>query len=107
MSNFCCRTFALRTEPDLAALYGALCSVIPPRYACGQGFASDRMRCGLENGVRAELRFAAGRCEVWLLACPQGQAGAYSAVYGALFQELVTQLGGGKGTKEGASPAGK
>ena len=50
------------------------------------------MRFGLENGVRAELRFDAGRCDVWLLACPQDQAGAYARVYGPLFEELVRRL---------------
>ena len=82
----------MHPRPDCAALCGALCSVIPPRYACGQGFANDRMLFGLENGVRAELRFAAGRCDVWPLACPQDQAGAYARVYGPLFEELVRRL---------------
>ena len=54
------------------------------------------MRFLLEGRARAELRFAPGRCEIWLLGCPAGKAAAYSAVYGALFQELGTQLGGGK-----------
>ena len=67
------------------------------------------MQCAFcwEGRVRAELRFAPGRCEIWLLGCPAGKAAAYSAVYGALFQELVTQLGGGNSAKEGASHAGK
>lgn len=107
MSDFCCRAFAVPGPVDLAALYGAICGTVPPRYAAGQGFSVDAMHFLLEGRARAELRFAPGRCEIWLLGCPAGKAAAYSAVYGALFQELVTQLGGGKGTKEGASPAGK
>ena len=89
MSDFCCRTFPVAGPLDLADLYGALCSAIPPQYAFGQGFGGNCLRFLLEGGVRAELRFDAGRCQVWLLRCPAGQRQAYADTYGPLFEELV------------------
>lgn len=39
MTNPCCRKFKLRTAPDMAALYGAICAAVPHCYVCGRGFS--------------------------------------------------------------------
>lgn len=92
MSDFCCRIFPVAGPLDLASLYGALCSIIPPQYAFGQGFGGNRLRFLLEGDVRAELRFDAEHCQVWLLRCPAGLRQAYADTFGPLFEELVGRM---------------
>lgn len=92
MSELCCRTFRIPAPRDLAGLYGAICANVPPCYVCGQGFSNDCLRFGLENGVKAELRFENGICTIWLLDCPPGQTAKAAEVYGTLFEELVRRL---------------
>ena len=92
MSEFCCRTFQFSALSELAGLYGAICATVPTCYVCGQGFSNDCLRFGLENGGKAELRFHRETCEIWLLDCPAEQIKNTAAVYGPLFEELVTRL---------------
>ena len=92
MSELCCRTFRIPAPPDLAGLYGAICAAVPPCYVCGQGFSNNCLRFGLENGAKAELRFAKGTCTIWLLGCPPEKTAEAAAVYGPLFEELVRRL---------------
>lgn len=92
MSELCCRTFRFPAPINLAGLYGAICATVPACYVCGQGFSNNCLRFGLENGVKAELRFCGGTCEIWLLDCPPEKTAEVAAVYGTLFEELVQRL---------------
>ena len=94
MSDFCCRIFPVAGPPDLASLYGGICTAVPSCYVCGQGVSNDCLRFGLENGAKAELRFHDETCEIWLLDCPQEQTAKAAEVYGTLFEELAINFRG-------------
>ena len=92
-------------EPD--ALYGALCTILPPQYAVGRGCCADTLRFALEAGAQAEIWFLPSSAGVAACAVCYRARGAVASMpeqaeaYLDLFTELIQVIGGRLVTEAG------